>query len=440
MVHLQGAGSWKPPELRLLVGTRLRVAGEADGAWRQGSVAECTAEGHRILFDDGDSDTLDLTCVRYELLAAEGSDSADPLWARNIENYWRARLGDNAASREVISVMRSSLADTTRGNYHPKQLEYLEVCAAASPPRIPVPASPDTVMFYLGYLKSKHTVSAKSVTVYLSAVNKLHVELGYAAPALGVEARDFIRGMGRIQRRELDDSGLLADVRSPLPSYVVAAALDRAMGMSSRSASFSQRDACLWRSLVFVVVNYLLFCRGDTGVTLPPHHLVLDDEGIHVVPLKEKGRDHLVTRRVVTIPREGVAGLHGLLVAYKAWHASLDFGGPVKARRASLWRLPHEMQGRFPSSKADAFLQTVLSELGFSPPAGLSWTSHSMRKGSSSAAKAIGCLLEAICHFAGWSILAGTFHTYIDPTWVPTTHCWRLFSWMRPPDRPPGHM
>ena len=438
-VHLpQAPRPWAPPTLRLLVGTRLRVFWPLDSTWYTGVVTASLGDRHRILYDDGDTEDLDLAEERYELLPVDSSGSSTPLWARNIEEYWLSRLGDSPASRTVIAVMQSALADNTRGNYHPKVLEYLEVCASAVPPLIPVPADANTIMHYLGYLKSKGTISSSSVQVYLSAVNKLHTESGHPAPAVGTEARDFIRGMGRIQKRELVASGVLADVRAPLPTHVVTEALDRAVELGADCADLSRQSACLFRSCAFVALNFVLICRGDTGVSLPPHHLILDNEGIHVVPLKEKGEEHRPGLRLVTIPRDGVPGLYDMLVAYKAWHAKLNFG--ASRRPKSLWRLPHEMQGKWPSSKADDFLQDVLLRLGHSPPAGLSYSGHSMRKGSSSAAKAIGCLLEAICYFAGWSILAGTFHRYIDPTWTPTVHCWRLFGWMRPPDRPPAHV
>ena len=436
-MHLERTSAWKHPTTTLLVGTRLRVWVENDRSWHTGSVVERTALGHRVLFDNGDQDDLDLSEEQFSLLSSDSSGSSAPLWARNMEAYWIGRLGDTPAARAVIAVMERAIGDNTRGNYHPKSLEYLQVCASASPPLVPVPADPNTIMHYLGYIKAKGTISAASVGVYLSSVNKLHTESGFARPAIGAEIRDFIRGMGRIQREALVESGDLSSVRAPLPTHIVTEALDLAARLSLDCESLSREQACLLRSCTFVALNFVLICRGETGVTLSPSHLILDESGIHVVPTKEKGRGHIANLRLVSIPRDAVSGLYDLLVRYKLWHSTLHF---VKKRQKGypIWQLPHEVKGRWMSSRADDFLQHVLRHLGHTAPAGLSFLGHSMRGGSSSAAKSIGCQLENICHFAGWSILAGTYHTYIDPTWVATRHCWRLFAWMRPSDRPPA--
>ena len=53
-----------------------------------------------------------------------------------------------------------------------------------------------------------------------------------------------------------------------------------------------------------------------------------------------------------------------------------------------------------------------------------------MRAGAATAAHAVGVADPKICHFGGWSILAGTYHIYIDPTQSPTDTCRRLFKWL----------
>ena len=430
----QAPQQWKTPTTRLLVGARLRVFWQSDQGWHPGTVTarSLTSSEHTVLYDGGESEALDLSAERFEVLPLDSSGTTTPLWASNIEQYWLARLGDSTRTRTLIAVMQSSLSDKTRGNYHPKVLEYLEICHSALPePLCPAPATEDTVLHYLTALGDKGTIQAHCMGVYMSAVNKFHTEQGFDPPALGPTCRSFLRGLGRRQKAARDASGSMTHIRVPLPTYCVTEALDAAVSMTASSSSFTLAQQELYRSLVFVVLNFVLFCRGETGVTLRPDHVMLTPTGIHVVPSQEKGRGHVAAGRLVTIPRVGMPDLWQLLSDYKAWYSSLDFGSSKRACKASIWRLPHEMRGRWPSSLADTWLQVVMKHLGHSPPAGLAWSGHSMRKGSSSAAKSIGVFLESICYFADWSILAGTYHTYIDPTWMPTAHCRRLFAWMK---------
>ena len=181
-----------------------------------------------------------------------------------------------------------------------------------------------------------------------------------------------------MQKADRDASGSLEHVRAPLPSHIVTKALDVAVGMAPHSASFTVKQQELFRSLCFVVLNFVLFTRGDTGTSLTPDRLILDAEGIHVMPLKEKGKGHVLDARLVTIPKGGIPALWQLLSDYKAWYSSLKFGTAKRTVTMSVWRLPHEIGGKWPASLADTWLQIVMTHLQHSPPAGLKWTGHSM--------------------------------------------------------------
>ena len=334
--------------------------------------------------------------------------------------------------------MQSSLSDKTRGNYHPKVVVYLHICLSAVPePLCPCPASEDTIMHFLAALAQKGTIQAHCMRVHLSAVNKFHKEQGYPPPASGEAVTAYLKGLGRLQKAARDESGSLEHVRAPLPTYIVCEALDLAVSMSTHLTTLSVVQQELFRSLVFVCLNFVLICRGDTGVSLPAYRICLEVDHIVIMPLKEKGKETQIRDRMVRIPRAGLPELWQLLYDYKSWHAGLKWKAAKRTVTPSFWRLPHEMGGKWPASLADTWLQLVMNHLNHSPPKGLVWSGHSMRKGSASASRAIGCFLEAICYFANWSILAGTFHTYIDPTWTPTAHCWRLFGWMRKDLTPP---
>jgi hypothetical protein len=52
------------------------------------------------------------------------------------------------------------------------------------------------------------------------------------------------------------------------------------------------------------------------------------------------------------------------------------------------------------------------------------WTSHSLRKGATTAAHAIGVTMQKIKLFGGWATESSVVVDYIDPTVVPTTTDW----------------
>ena len=64
------------------------------------------------------------------------------------------------------------------------------------------------------------------------------------------------------------------------------------------------------------------------------------------------------------------------------------------------------------------------------PPKGFAWTSHSLRKGSASAANAIGVQLPAIRYTGEWSTHTTVLEKkYIDFSMQPTPAAWIFFGW-----------
>jgi hypothetical protein len=61
------------------------------------------------------------------------------------------------------------------------------------------------------------------------------------------------------------------------------------------------------------------------------------------------------------------------------------------------------------------WLTEVTSAVQERTPYGISWTSHSLRKGAATTAYNIGVTLQKIKHFGGWSTESNVLD-YIDPT------------------------
>jgi hypothetical protein len=70
----------------------------------------------------------------------------------------------------------------------------------------------------------------------------------------------------------------------------------------------------------------------------------------------------------------------------------------------------------------------VLKDIKVNPPFGFTWTSHSLRKGASTIAYAIGVNMQKIKFFGGWATESSVVLNYIDPTIVPTTAAWYFFG------------
>jgi hypothetical protein len=65
------------------------------------------------------------------------------------------------------------------------------------------------------------------------------------------------------------------------------------------------------------------------------------------------------------------------------------------------------------------------------PPEGFAWTSHSLRKGSASAANAIGVQLPDIRYTGGWSTNSNVLEEKsIDFSMQPTPAAWIFFGWL----------
>eukprot|EP00873_Tetraselmis_striata_P036196 jgi/Tetstr1/456460/TSEL_043184.t1 len=70
------------------------------------------------------------------------------------------------------------------------------------------------------------------------------------------------------------------------------------------------------------------------------------------------------------------------------------------------------------------WLSTAVRLVGAAPLAGTSWSSHSLRKGASSAANAIGAPLSHIRYQGGWATNSDVVLDYIDPNVLPSPGAW----------------
>ena len=194
-----------------------------------------------------------------------------------------------------------------------------------------------------------------------------------------------------------------------------------------------------FRDCLATVVSYIWFNRSDTTHSLRNGDLTVDpddgspDRQIRLLPRQRKGkkRQALSAVKAISIPVAAHPQLAEMLRVYSerraaAWEAV----GPVHGSPYQLWALPGDTPSRWTSAVQNAWLASALRQVQLAPPAGYSWTSHSLRSGAASAARAIGVALEVIRYFGHWARNSDTVRDYIDPTFRPSLAASFFFGWL----------
>lgn len=91
--------------------------------------------------------------------------------------------------------------------------------------------------------------------------------------------------------------------------------------------------------------------------------------------------------------------------------------------------------------RSDGTPNTSLQQhAGIRPPAGVSWSTHSLRSGAASAARAVGVPEHIIAHKGGWAQDSAAFRRlYTDPSIQPSPAAGMFFGWLVLPPLPrPG--
>jgi hypothetical protein len=87
------------------------------------------------------------------------------------------------------------------------------------------------------------------------------------------------------------------------------------------------------------------------------------------------------------------------------------------------------------SSVIDSWLKQLLPLVGHAPPAGETWSGHSLRSGGASASLAIGVNMFYIMHHSVWKSMAAV-QQYLSLHVLPSAPAYLFFGWMLPRDCP----
>ncbi|KAK3278968.1 hypothetical protein CYMTET_13127 [Cymbomonas tetramitiformis] len=381
----------------------LEVFWPMDDAWYRGTVAEISAEGrHHIKYDDGEEE--------WFLLSEELTRSVDrrtepgdvvPVndWTSALRERRRGELGASQFTELAGLMQERALGAATRGNYNPKAKRFQQFCEGEG--REWLPASEETVRLYIAAVLERGGIQATSMQPYLSAINNYHEDMGYPGPAKGRGVSRAVKGMARLQ---------------------VAAAQEAALTL----VPDDEEQLRLLQAYIFVVLSFLSFGRPDTCSSLQQENVMTDDDGVTIILTREKGRNHVLKKRQLSIPWWGVELLRELLELWvscrdEAWQRAEPGWTPSTGVPGSYRRLPGERVNSAGSDLdlANEWLALALSTVGCVPPEGGHFSAHSTRKGATTCARAVGVAMENVCFLGGWSQLSSAVQAYIDPTAVP---------------------
>eukprot|EP00873_Tetraselmis_striata_P046618 jgi/Tetstr1/466882/TSEL_011337.t1 len=297
-----------------------------------------------------------------------------------------AAAADELGQR-TLDLLSSSLSAQTLKSYAGRLAQFAEFCHD-SENISPLEATTATVVRYVAWIGERGHIAAKSLQPYLSAINTFF-ELHNLVPI----AKDSLH---------------------------------------LTSARQSHLD---YRALLASVVNFLFFARGLTGVSCRVQDVHVDTYNITLQIYREKGRagrrgpddlrvlllpvsEHPRVARLLRYFIDNVQSVPLVTVGF----ATSNFGAVNVAEQSKPWT----------ATTMSDWLSTAVNLVNAAPPAGTSWTSHSLRKGAASAANAIGAPLSHIRYQGGWATNSDVVLDYIDPNVLPSPGAWFFFGHIAP--------
>ena len=353
-------------------------------------------------------------------------------WRAELEQHWAREYGEHAERAAIMANVQASLADSTAAKYDLHFARFERWCDAQPDRPSALPALRTTVMRWVASdvcpPEDIGRVKADSLRPYTAAINTIHKDFDLPEPATGHLWRAFKAGLKRRQSRL---PGARKARRVYLPPPIVERVMEWALERLREPRALSSSAVRHMRAAVAVVLAFAVFVRGDTGSAVLDGHVRRSAAGVTVTLAREKGKELHDSARTLTLPPGAVPGLEQLLDAWEALRGPIADGDGY----FSLSDERRRRRGRPRSTLIDTWLKEILSHLGLEPPAGETWSGHSLRKGAASGAAAIGAALHVICYMGGWSVKGAAVHDYIDPTCPASAAARRFFGWLRPPSQ-----
>lgn len=361
--------------------------------------------------------------VKYSL---NMTDSPRAPWADSMTASLGPTLGTDSLGQTTLSLLQGSLVARTYGTYGSALKPFLSF--AATQGFNPLEATPVEAARYVAWLGLQGTVAADSLQPYLSSINRFLQDHGKAPVALGPLVAGVRKGLRNAQQ--------VLQPKDPRLAITAQAALAILETAEELQPQLTWRQAgtgeYLLRACVAVLVNYLFFARGETGVQARSDDLSVDSSHLCLYIRVAKGRGHLQRhqRPVLRMDRRDVERVAALVAAYHNGRCTLHprQSGSLPEH---LWALQRsELAPTWTADTMSTWLQQSLQAAGQMPPPGFSWTSHSLRMGAASAANAICVPLTKIRYMGGWARNSDVVLDYIDPTMQPSQAAHLFFGFL----------
>eukprot|EP00873_Tetraselmis_striata_P035974 jgi/Tetstr1/456238/TSEL_043000.t1 len=347
--------------------------------------------------------------------------------AADVDVAAKDAFGSDELGQRTLDLLSSSLSAQTLKSYAGRLSQFAEFCHD-SENISPLEATTATVVRYVAWIGERGHIAAKSLQPYLSAINtffELHNLVPIAKDSLHLTSAR--RGL-MLRQRRLD----AAPLRVPLPADVAYRFVSKAELIVSAPYPESHLD---YRALLASVVNFLFFARGLTGVSCRAQDVHVDTYNITLQIYREKGRagrrgpDDL---RVLLLPVSEHPRVARLLRYFIDNVQSVPLV-TVGLAASNFWAVNVAEQSKpWTAATMSDWLSTAVNLVNAAPPAGTSWTSHSLRKGAASAANAIGAPLSHIRYQGGWATNSDVVLDYIDPNVLPSPGAWFFFGHIAP--------
>ncbi|KAK3246364.1 hypothetical protein CYMTET_44101 [Cymbomonas tetramitiformis] len=351
-----------------------------------------TGEGRtKIEYDDGDVENVVLKEEKYRVFPSENEEeqpqqrATTTPWKTALLRHWTEKLGGNQHSGTAAEMQAAALQKSTADNYERHWKKFVKFCTEENLQWPPARAA--TVQLYMAALQKSGTVKGTSLQPYLSAINCFHEDFSFQGPAKGRAVTRAVKGMTAMQTAAAEQQN------------VTETTADRHGDAAGELAEGQQRT----------------LDRAREG----------------------KGKNHLLSKRRLCIPREGVAELHELLDLWEQtrdedWLQAASTSTARAADTASYWRLPCDKKKQFKTADANDWTACALGHVGCVPPEGGHYTAHRTRKGATACSRSVGVVMEKVCFFGRWVQLSSAVHYYIDPTAVADANMVYYFGWLTP--------
>ncbi|KAK3248602.1 hypothetical protein CYMTET_41943 [Cymbomonas tetramitiformis] len=392
-----------------------------------------------IKYDDGEEEWLllseELTRRVDRRRAEDEPGDVVPVsdWTSALRERRRGELGARRFTELAVQMQEQALGAATRGNYDPKAKRFQKFCEGEG--REWLPASEETVCLYIAAVLERGSIQATSMQPYLSAINNYHEDMGYPGPAKGRWVSRAVKAMARLQVAAAQEAGETVSERTWLPAKHVRTVHEAALTL----VPDDEEQLRLLRAYTFVLLSFLSFGRPDTCSSLQQENVMTDNDGVTIILTREKGRNHVLKKRRLSIPWWGVELLWELLELWvrcrdEAWQRAEPGWTPPTGVPGSYWRLPGERVNSAGSGTdlANEWIALALRTVGCVPPEGGRFSAHSTRNVATTCVRAGGVAMEKMCFLRGWSQLSSAVQAYIDPTAVPDQAMRNCFGWLAP--------